>query len=46
MVQFPAVMNVSTPPLVMVHTPVVAEVNVTVSDDVAVADKTGDVPKF
>ncbi len=46
MVQVPAVMNVRTPPEVMVHTPLVDEENATVRLEVAVADNVGDVPKF
>jgi hypothetical protein len=34
-------MNVTTPPLVTVHTPVVAEVNVTASPELAVAVSVG-----
>jgi hypothetical protein len=45
-VQVPAVTNVSAPPLVIVHTPVVDEVNVTVSPELAVAVSVGAVPKF
>lgn len=45
-VQVPAVTKVSAPLLVIVHTPVVADENVTVSVDVAVAVNTGVVPKF
>jgi len=46
MVQLPAVTNVSAPPLVIVHTPVVDEVNATARPDVAEADSVGVVPKF
>ena len=46
MVQVPAVTNVSAPPLVIVHTLVVEEVNDTANDEVEVAVKMGVVPKF
>jgi hypothetical protein len=46
MVQVPAVTKVNTPPAVMVHTDVVADVNVGVKVDVAVAVNIGLVPKF
>ena len=46
MVQVPVVTKLSVPPVVMVHTPVVAEVKLTVKLDVAVADSVGDAPKF
>ena len=46
MVQVPALINVSAPPLVIVHTPVVEDVNDTASDEVEVAVKVGVVPKF
>jgi len=45
-VQVPAVRNVTTPPLVTVQTPVVLEVNVTASPELAVAVSVGDVPKL
>ena len=44
MVQVPEVRKVSAPPVVMVQTLVVAEVNVGVRPDVAVAVRVGDVP--
>ena len=43
-VHVPAATNVSTPPLVMVHTPVVDDVNIGVRPDVEVAVSVGDVP--
>ena len=46
MVQVPVVTNVSDPPLVIVHTPVVEDVNDTANDEVEVAVKVGVVPKF
>ena len=46
MVQFPAVTKVKAPPDVTVQTPVVDEVKLTASLDVAVALKVGVVPKF
>ena len=45
-VQVPAVTNVSNPPLVIVHTPGVAEVKDTASPEVAAAASVGVVPKF
>ncbi len=45
-VQVPAVMNVSVPPEVIVHTPVVDDENDTVRLDVAVAEIVGVVPKL
>ncbi|MNT39404.1 hypothetical protein D3C72_1756470 [compost metagenome] len=45
-VQDPAVTKFSTPPLLMVQTPVVAELKVGVSPDVALAVSVGLVPKF
>ncbi len=42
----PAVTNVSVPPEVMVHTPVVVDVNETVRPEVEVALSVGVVPKF
>ena len=45
MVQLPAVTKVKAPPDVIVHTPVVEEVKVTVALDVAVAVNVGLVPK-
>lgn len=46
MVQVPAVTKVSWPPLVIVQTPVVDEVNVGVRPDVELAVNVGVVPKF
>ena len=46
MVQVPAVTNVSTPPDVMVQTPVVDDVKLTVNPESAVAVSVGVVPKF
>jgi uncharacterized protein (DUF983 family) len=46
MLQLPAVTKVSVPPVVIVHTEVVLELNVTVNPDVAVAVSVGVVPKF
>jgi hypothetical protein len=46
MVQVPAVTKVKAPPLVMVHTPVVLEVKLTVRPELAVAVRVGLVPKF
>ena len=46
MVQVPALINVSAPPLVIVQTPVVEDVNDTANDEVEVAVKVGVVPKF
>ena len=46
MVQVPGVTKVNAPPEVIVHTPVVLDVKLTVSPEVAVADKVGVVPKF
>ena len=46
MVQEPAVTKVKAPPLVIVHTPVVLELNVGVRLDDAVAVNVGVVPKF
>jgi hypothetical protein len=46
MVHVPAVTNVSAPPLVIVQTPVVDEVNATVNAEVDVAVSVGVVPKF
>ena len=45
-VQVPATTNVNRPPLVIVHTPVVDEVNATVNDELAVAVSVGVVPKL
>lgn len=45
-VHIPAVMKVNAPPLVIVQTPVVEELKLTVRPDVAVADKVGVVPRF
>ena len=45
-VQVPAATNVSRPPLVIVHTPVVDEVNATIKAELAVAVSVGVVPKF
>lgn len=45
-VHVPAVTKVVMPPLVIVQTPVVAELNVTVKPDEAVALSVGVVPKF
>ncbi len=45
-VQVPAVTKVKAPPLVIVQTPVVAEVNAGVKLEVAVAVSVGVVPKF
>ena len=45
-VQLPALIKVSAPPLVIVHTPVVADVNVTARPELAVAVSVGVVPKF
>ncbi len=42
----PAVTKVKTPPDVIVHTPVVEEVNVVVRPDVTLAVSVGLVPKF
>ena len=44
--QLPAVTNVNVPPVVIVQTLVVADVNVTAKLELAVADKVGVVPKF
>ena len=44
--QVPAVTKVSAPPVVMVQTPVVVEVNVGVRPEEAVAVSVGVVPKF
>jgi hypothetical protein len=46
MVQVPTVTKVKAPPLVMVHTPVVLEVKLTVRPELAVAVRVGLVPKF
>ena len=46
MVQLPAVMKVRLPPLVMVHTPVVAELKLTGRLEEALAVRVGVVPKF
>jgi hypothetical protein len=46
MVHVPAVTNASTPPLVIVHTPEVDEVNETVSPELDVAVSVGVVPKL
>ena len=46
MVQVPALINVSAPPLAIVQTPVVEDVNDTANDEVEVAVKVGEVPKF
>ena len=46
MEQVPVVTNVSAPALVIVHTPVVEDVNDTAKDEVEVAVKVGVVPKF
>jgi hypothetical protein len=46
MVHVPEVTNVSTPPDVMVQTPVVLEVNVGVRPESATAVSVGVVPKF
>ena len=45
-VHVPAATNASTPPLVIVQTPEVDEVNATVSPEVDVAVSVGVVPKF
>jgi hypothetical protein len=45
-VHVPALTVVNTPPLVMVQTPVVADVNMTGRPELAVAVKVGDAPKF
>ena len=45
-VQVPVVMNVSDPPLVIVHTPEVDDVKATVKLESEVADNVGVVPKF
>ncbi len=45
-VQVPAVTNVNTPPLVIVHTPLVDDVKATVNAELAVAVSVGVVPKF
>jgi hypothetical protein len=45
-VQVPSVTNASTPPLVIVQTPDVDEVNATVNAEVDVAVRVGVVPKF
>src|SRR5690242_820609 len=44
--QLPALTKVSARPELMVHTPVVEELNVGASGEVAVADRVGAVPKF
>ena len=46
MVQVPTVTNVNAPPVVIVHTPVVDEVNVGVRPESDVAVNVGVVPKF
>jgi hypothetical protein len=46
MVQVPVVTKVNAPPEVMVHTPVVLEVKLTVRLEVDVALRVGVVPKF
>ena len=46
MVQVPTLTNVNAPPLVMVQTAVVADVNVTVNPESALALNVGVVPKF
>ena len=46
MVQVPTVTKVNTPPLVIVHTPGVDEVNVGIKPESDVATSVGDVPKF
>jgi hypothetical protein len=46
MVQVPSVTNASTPPLVIVQTPEVDEVNATVNAEVDVAVSVGVVPKL
>ena len=46
MVQVPAVTKVRTPPLVIVHTPVVLEVKLTIRPESELADSVGEVPKF
>ena len=46
MVHVPAATKVSSPPLVIVHTPVVDDVNATVSAELAVAVSVGVVPKL
>ena len=46
MLQEPAVTKVRRPPDVMVHTPVVVDVNETGNPDVALAPSVGEVPKF
>jgi hypothetical protein len=45
MVQEPAVTKLKAPPLVIVHTPVVPEVNVTVRPEVELALSVGVVPR-
>jgi hypothetical protein len=45
-VQVPSVTNASTPPLVIVQTPEVDDVNATVNAEVDVAVSVGVVPKF
>ena len=46
MVQVPTSAKLNTPPLVIVHTPVVPEVKVGVRPEVALAVSVGVVPKF
>ena len=46
MLQLPVLRSVKAPPLVMVHTPVLAEVKAGLRPEVAVALKVGLLPKF
>ena len=46
MVQVPTSAKVNTPPLVIVHTPVVLEVKLTLRPESELADSVGEVPKF
>ena len=46
MVQLPVATKLKAPPLVIVQTPVVEEVKLTASPELAVAVKVGVVPKF
>ena len=46
MVQVPTLAKLNTPPLVIVHTPVVLEVKLTLRPESELADRVGEVPKF
>ena len=46
MVQVPTLAKVKTPPLVIVHTPVVLEVKLTLRPESVLADSVAEVPKF